>query len=349
MKSGNPWMSVSCSGAHGDTMAKIESVLLMDRDSSLLGEGQTAALGDLCKKVGVELRVCVDAAEIVQRPASQLAVFDIDTLTHLVAEHRYTATPWDVLLHRGRMPQGGGDTMPVCASVSYLLGAHPDLNLLSSITFIMSFLNGKSFDDVPFSLALAEEGTQLQKQEFELKDSSQRKVVIYSALRFITQTLSAGRCGNIIARSGTFEEHVATVLEELLMNAVWDASSSRKNIDRRLPVELPSDESIFVEVWCNGVSVVLSVVDMHGTLELKGLGNVKQFALGARRVRLLQETTGGAGIGLYMAAQRAQAIAFEVESGVRLRASALFEPMRFPIRQRERATSVLFMDYDLRG
>ncbi len=100
-------------------------------------------------------------------------------------------------------------------------------------------------------------------------------------------------------------ENIATALEELVTNALYNAPTDSDgnprftHLPRTTPISLEPDEEIVVQVCCDGETFGISVTDPFGSLtpEQSLTHLVRSFHLPERQV---DNTKGGAGLGLFM-------------------------------------------------
>jgi CheY-like chemotaxis protein len=105
---------------------------------------------------------------------------------------------------------------------------------------------------------------------------------------------------------GSMRQKLATLTEELLMNAIWDAPVDSKGntkyaqLDRKVPVELLPEEEVMLRYGSDGNYLALSVTDNFGRLQRETAFKYLMRCFSKGRDQISQ-TTGGAGLGLYMA------------------------------------------------
>lgn len=113
---------------------------------------------------------------------------------------------------------------------------------------------------------------------------------------------------------------------ELVMNALYDApvdgaGRPRHAHDRRAPIALAPAEAATLRVACDGVRLVLQVVDPFGRLERRHV--FEGLARGLKGQ--MDQSGGGAGLGLAMCAHATAALIFEVTRGQETRVTGLFD------------------------
>ena len=136
---------------------------------------------------------------------------------------------------------------------------------------------------------------------FTLQHSDERHRHIQEVQDYILGLSSLIKSG-----STEFARIASEVLDEFLMNAIWDASPKRKDDERRTPVELRPDEAIHIQWGLDGSVFALGVRDSYGTLSRDTLYNYSDIVLGtnSRSKVSVNNQKGGAGIGLHMILRR---------------------------------------------
>jgi hypothetical protein len=125
-----------------------------------------------------------------------------------------------------------------------------------------------------------------------------------------------------------YSKYLADVCDEFLMNAIWDADPNRKNFDRTLSVPLPTDQKIEIRCQSDGNNFALTVQDNHGSFPESALNRIVKYALGSRNDAVINEGTGGAGVGLFMVLQKVAALCYEVTPGKSTKAMAVLRTDR---------------------
>ena len=114
--------------------------------------------------------------------------------------------------------------------------------------------------------------------------------------------------------------NIVLLVDELLMNAVWDAPADDKgkakyhDLPRSTPVELSPDERPVLRYGCDGSFFALSVSDPFGRLEHDLAFRYLQQS-SDKDTQKIKEGSGGAGLGLYMAYNAASSFVVNVEPG----------------------------------
>ena len=99
-------------------------------------------------------------------------------------------------------------------------------------------------------------------------------------------------------------ENIATVVEELITNALYnapvDAAGQPRftHLPRNQPIELEDDEEVMVSVCCDGQTFGISVADSFGALTTER--SLTYLVRSCRQEATIKSNKGGAGLGLFM-------------------------------------------------
>ncbi|MCB0342741.1 MAG: cyclic nucleotide-binding domain-containing protein [Pseudobdellovibrionaceae bacterium] len=120
-----------------------------------------------------------------------------------------------------------------------------------------------------------------------------------------------------------------TVLEELLMNAIYDApvdangKAKYNHLSRQEEIHLPKEEQGLLRYACDGNLMAVSVSDPFGALTGQTILNYLDSCYGGRAGALNVEK-GGAGRGLHQIVENSNLVVFNVATGQRTEVIALF-------------------------
>jgi hypothetical protein len=122
------------------------------------------------------------------------------------------------------------------------------------------------------------------------------------------------------------------VLDELLMNAIWDANPARATVSRSEPVLLRHEEAVKVEWGVDGHILAVGVRDPFGTFEKNLIKRYHDDIFGLKKGSLLTVKSGnaGAGIGLHMVLRRVAGLVVNRAPGFATEVIALFDLSRPP-------------------
>ena len=169
-------------------------------------------------------------------------------------------------------------------------------------------------------------------QEESLLRTIDRQAAIERLLSF------ARRCN---VRSG-LRQRLATLTDELLMNAMWDAPADEEgrprynHLTRGQPLELREHEAVLLRYASDGNRLAVSVTDRFGRLDREtAFGYVRRCLVGDFDAS--PTTSGGAGLGLYMAYMAMSNLVINVRPGEKTEVigfwdltSRLHDPMARP-------------------
>lgn len=162
---------------------------------------------------------------------------------------------------------------------------------------------------------------------FVLTRSDERAWLVETLMEYV-----ASLDGVIPSGARDFARMAGEVLDEFLMNAIWDANPARSQKERSLPVFLRPAESVRVSWGVDGKTLALGVADPFGSLKKEVLYQYLDDVLGsARRREVKVNTTGpGAGIGLHMVFRRVSGVVVNTSPGETTEFVALFDLTRSP-------------------
>jgi hypothetical protein len=157
---------------------------------------------------------------------------------------------------------------------------------------------------------------------FSLSRSDDRAWFIENLLDYVS-----GLSGVIPSGATEFARMAGDVLDEFLMNSIWDANPARVSVDRSIPVFLKPDEVVRVEWGVDGNLLAVSVTDPFGTFRRDNLHKYTDEVLGLRKQRQVKINRHGpgAGIGLHMVMRRVSGLVINVAPGVATEFVALFD------------------------
>jgi hypothetical protein len=158
--------------------------------------------------------------------------------------------------------------------------------------------------------------------ERKLTASSQRSEVQQEVLTFCKDELRKRRDSTSQGTS-QYAKAISDMLDEMLMNAIWDANPLITDSDRRSKVDLDPSRTVTVRCSCDGSNLCITVEDKQGTFPFSALDGPLAFALGLKPDIQVRNGPGGAGLGLFMVMQKTSILTFEVKPGQFTRVSAL--------------------------
>ncbi|MCA2960212.1 MAG: hypothetical protein IOD12_08165 [Silvanigrellales bacterium] len=162
---------------------------------------------------------------------------------------------------------------------------------------------------------------------FAVNRSNERSWFVDTLLEFVS-----GLEGIIPNGAADFARMAGEVLDELLMNAIWDANPARAGSERDKPVLLKPSETVRVEWGVDGNLLAVSVTDPFGSFKRDDLQTYRHEVLNVPREASVRVNTQGpgAGIGLHMVIRRVSGLVINMNAGVSTECIALFDVTRSP-------------------
>ena len=203
--------------------------------------------------------------------------------------------------------------------VRYMLGATTPVILRGLVGSMLEFQIGIGHRGVLPRIATAQG---IEAETRLLKSSSERSNI----QEFVAEyTKSMGRKfkTQISSNFNHYAKALTDILDELLMNAIWDSNPEFKNKSRTEDCILANGKEVTIECSCDGVNLALAVEDKHGTFPWVALFGPQSFALGAKPPLRINEGPGGAGLGLYMVLQKTSILSFEIKKDAYTRVTAI--------------------------
>ncbi len=223
---------------------------------------------------------------------------------------------------------------PIAAQLGnlrFVLGAPNPSLLRGFVASVLEFhLSGQIRGIVP--RLLRPDG--LNSKNIVLTDAASRSKVQETVIEFFTEQIQLHRT-TLVTGISSYPKYLGDVVDEFLMNAIWDAHPARRTMDRSTPPPLDPNEQIEIECLCDGANLSLSVTDHHGTFPPSAFAKPIRYALGFKDEPQLNEGPGGAGLGLLMTLQKVAALSIEVEAGQITRSVALLRGDQ-PLREMQR-------------
>lgn len=203
-------------------------------------------------------------------------------------------------------------------NIRYLIGSiHNDL-LGSIIEHILIFKKNGTFNNF---------FKQFQKDNFStlnltIVDSTERPNIQTKVTEFFQAQIDIHK-DKFVAGSSSYAKLFGDIVDEFLMNAIWDASPNRNTIDRTKPITLQPEEYIDLLCMVDNINLFLTVSDKFGSFKSEGITKYIRFGLGFRETQNIKNETAGAGLGIFMILQKISILIFEVEKGKITTATAL--------------------------
>lgn len=242
-------------------------------------------------------------------------------------EHPDTYSPADIILIHSGQNEEIRSGLASYGGPRFTVGASAPSILRGVIGSILEFRIGLGCRGI---LPRLTNIARFESIERQLTTSTQRAIVQQDVQDFCKEALQKHR---EITAQGTrqYAKSVSDILDELLMNAIWDADPNFTGSDRRRGVDLDPSRTVTVECACDGSNLCLTVEDKLGTFPFSALTGPLAFALGLKPDIQVRNGPGGAGLGLFMVMQKTSILTFEVNPGRCTRVSTLLrldEPVR---------------------
>ena len=213
------------------------------------------------------------------------------------------------------------------SGLRYVLGAPSPSLLRGLIASVLEFhLSGQIRGIVP--RLIKPDG--LHSKQLLMKESESRSKIQELVIDFFTEQIQIHK-GTLVTGISSYPKYLGDIVDEFLMNAIWDAHPTRRSMDRSTPPAFDKDEQVEIECLCDGSNLSLSVTDHHGTFPASAFSKPIRYALGFKDETQLNEGPGGAGLGLLMTLQKVAALSLEVEAGQITRSVAVLrgdQPLR---------------------
>jgi CRP-like cAMP-binding protein len=155
--------------------------------------------------------------------------------------------------------------------------------------------------------------------QLQISDSSKRLELIES---LTTKLKTLGIRSAILTQ-------IHFVLEELLMNALYDAPTNNEgnplynHLHRKEKIQLPRGKEISVHFGSDGITAGISVSDPFGSLKKETI--LSYLESGAKGLSINNPEKGGAGKGLYLIVSNSSQTIFNVERQARTEVVCLFD------------------------
>jgi hypothetical protein len=275
-----------------------------------------------CVDCSYELIEDQSSEDIIQELAEDNQCFyltDPAGLLHAVAKHGHKPDSRTILMVSEKDNSSLTPIANQLGDIRYLLGAPSPALLRGMIASILEFGLSNEIRGM-LSRVLKPEG--LSALKLEITESSFRSKAQELVIKFFSDQLQKHKA-SLATGITSFPKYMGDVVDEFLMNAIWDAHPARRILDRSTPPELDAGEVIDLECLCDGAHLSLSVTDHHGSFPSSAFAKPIRYALGFKEEPQLNEGPGGAGLGLLMTLQKVAALSIEVEAGKITRSVAL--------------------------
>lgn len=207
-----------------------------------------------------------------------------------------------------------------CSQIHFTLGVSTPNLMRALLGSVLEFSVGRGHRGIMPRLSNA---NGLKTTRHTLHSSSERPQVQEFAVQSIRNTLSEhGNTSDTLLPtpenpwpwpgSQFFHKATADILDELLMNAIWDANPRFHHLGRGEVCTLEAGKCVAIDCSSDGISFGLSVEDQEGTFPWKALAGPLTYALGLKPELKVNEGPGGAGLGMFMILQRTSILTIEI-------------------------------------
>lgn len=289
---------------------------------STLQSGQIDAIELSCQDCGYEMVEASDphsATREARAHKETMILCTPATLRELIEAHRFLPNPQTILCATERENPDLASFNEEFSGLRYVIGAPTPSVIRATLGSILEFRIARQTRGI---MARLIEIDRLRSESCVLTNSSQRSEIQDFVTDFFTRQLADFK-EQMVSGISSYPKNIGDIVDELLMNAIWDANEKRVHLDRTQPTQLDRNERITVECACDGQNLILCVSDSHGTFPAHAFLKPLRYALGLRDEPKLNEGVGGAGLGLFMILQKVAVLSYEVEKGHITRAVAL--------------------------
>ncbi len=318
------------------------SVHIVGSAYARLGESEKIAFSEACAQNDVS--VCESTSpeaisQVLNTTPQSLLFVDSETLAELVEKHNFIANKQTVLVLFDRENSVLEPHLSKIEHLHYVISAHHPLLLKAACESIFKFVKNAELKGINNSLLRTQS---IDEQKITLTSSNDRSKAQDSTLSFFADNIMKHK-ESLSPGISSYPKYMADVLDELLMNAIWDANHRRLQADRTESVCLDQGENISINASFDGRSFALTVQDSHGSFPKTAIRKPMKYALGFRDETEIQENTKGAGLGLYMVLQKVIAISFEVTPEKTTRVTVLLMGDQSLREMQKRPRTVLFL------
>ncbi len=304
-----------------------------------------AALKSVCDSFGIPIRINLQPAEVGQHLVSHpndILLTDVSALANLMEEFGFPPNKRTILIPFERENPSLENHIAGLKQLYFLISTSNSELFKASITAsLQHLLTGKS---PGIEHSLINKGCE-KKLVRKLTHSNERAANQEALIAFFSEQL-ASHHEQMAPGISSYPKNMADVLDELLMNAIWDASLERKNIDRSVSVLLTDGETVSIEANCDGQTFLLSVTDSHGTFPASVIHQAMRYCLGFREAASINEEARGAGLGLYLILQKVTALSVEVKRGKFTRVCAALRCDQSLRDMQKQPRTILFLEDD---
>lgn len=308
-----------------------------------LQNSQVDAIELACMDCGYEVcehNTLGTAVTELKKSTHNMLMLDTKSMVELLDSQKVLPTDQFILCASDRENPALARYSTELAGLRYVIGAPLPHVMRAALASILEFRMTSSLRGFMPRL--------LQLQNFEsaaqiLTNSAQRSSIQDFVTDFFAQKLAKHK-DQMVGGTSSYPKNIGDVVDEFLMNAIWDAAQNRVLQDRTKPTALDAGEEVLVECVCDGVNMALTVTDPHGSFPATAFLKPLRYALGLREGTKVNDGPGGAGLGLFMILQKVTALSYEVEKGKITRAVALLRGDQSMRELQKKPRTVLFFE-----
>ncbi len=302
-----------------------------------------ATLSSVCSSLELPIRMDLQHSEIGQQLASHpndILLTDVSALATLMGEFGFSPNKRTILVSFDRENPSLENHIEGLKQLCFLISTSNSELFKASVCTALQHLLAQKL--IGIDSALINKSTE-KKLVRKLTNSTERVKNQEAITEFFSEQLAIHQ-KQMAPGISSYPKNMADVLDELLMNAIWDANKDRGDADRSISVSLTNDETISVEATCDGQTFLLSVTDSHGTFPAFVIHQSIRYCLGFREAATLNEEGRGAGLGLYLILQKVTALTVEVKRGKLTRVCAILRCDQSLRDMQKRPRTIIFLE-----
>lgn len=283
------------------------------------------------------------AVESLKNNKQDMLVIDVKTLQNYIESLNYIPNEQTILLIFAKENPEMSACLDKIGNLRFLVAVGIPSTLRSVVATI---LEHKVSGEIRGMVARLADVNKIQGIEHRINSSEERSHFQEEIAKFFSEGLETYKSEAAIG-SNNYPKYLSDVLDELLMNAIWDANKERNRADRTLNVTLAADENIRIKAQFDGTSMILTVCDSQGTFPVSALMKPMIFALGFKDIDI-NEGHGGAGIGMRMVLQKIPFISFEIDRGKLTRVTTILKSDQSVRETQRRPRTILYFERETR-
>lgn len=281
-----------------------------------------SALENACFECGVSVstsKIQSEIADHFQKNDVDYLLVDTVSLASIISETGFTPNSKTILIVFDRENPSLSAHLDDISGLRCLISGYSDDVLYASLKAIFVHAAEKKLAGIDDLLIGKAKHATITRS---LENSSERSASQDAVACFFSSQIAAHQA-EMASGISSYPKQMADVLDELLMNAIWDANRGQNMSTRTQVVSINLTEPVTLKASCDNKSLILNVTDSQGTFPSSIITRYIRYALGFRENTIMHEGTAGAGLGLYMILQKVTALSVEVERGKFTRVCAI--------------------------